>query len=91
MNVAIIGAGFIGRKRAAAINKQDKLLVIGDNDLKSAKNLASEYSCLYTDQIKNIVNNNIIDTFVFIVTSAIKLFNPVKNLFWQNSSPKRIY
>ena len=51
MNVAIIGAGLIGRKRAAALNKHDKLLVIGDIDLKSAKNLASEYSCLHTDQI----------------------------------------
>ena len=57
MNVAIIGAGLIGGKRATALNKNDKLLVIGDIDLKTAKNLAIEYSCLHTDQIKDIVNN----------------------------------
>ena len=37
MNVAIIGAGLIGRKRAAAVNKRDKLSTIGDIDLKSAR------------------------------------------------------
>ena len=37
MNVAIIGAGLIGGKRAAALNKRDKLLVICDIDLKTAK------------------------------------------------------
>jgi len=67
MNVAIIGAGLIGRKRAAALNKHDKLLVICDIDLKSAKNLASEYSCLHTDQIKDIVNNNQIDAVIISV------------------------
>ena len=40
MNVAIIGAGLIGSKRAAAINNRDKLLVIGDIDLITAINLA---------------------------------------------------
>ena len=58
MNVAIIGAGLIGRKRAAALNKHDKLLVIGDIDLQSAKNLAGEYSCMPTDQTKDIIHND---------------------------------
>ena len=67
MNVAIIGAGLIGGKRAAALNKRDKLLVIGDIDLKIAINLAGKYSCVPTDQIKDIVNNVQINAVIISV------------------------
>ena len=64
MNVAIVGAGLIGRKRAAAINKHDQLSVIADIDLKTAKILANKYSCRPTDQIKDIVNNDQINVVI---------------------------
>lgn len=59
MNIGIIGAGLIGDKRASALNKSDKLLIICDNNLSQAKNLADCYSANYTDDLQDIIASKI--------------------------------
>ena len=56
MNIAIIGAGLIGTKRAAALDESDRLIIICDNNLIKAKELASIYSAKYTDCIQDVID-----------------------------------
>lgn len=43
MNIAIIGCGFIGEKRAKALRGQHKLVVCCDTNLARAESLAARY------------------------------------------------
>jgi len=70
VKVAIIGAGYIGEKRAAALQllKKNVLKVVSDIDLKKAKYLAEKYKCDYTDKWKEVIRNKDIDV-VNVATS----------------------
>ena len=65
MNVAIIGAGLIGKKRARALPRGMKLVVVCDIDSKRADSFAEEFSCsaLYEWE-KVIVDQNIDALFI---------------------------
>ena len=53
MNVAIIGCGLIGRKRAAALDLEDVLAACCDTNEAAAKKFAEEFKCAcYTDYRK---------------------------------------
>lgn len=60
MNVAIIGTGLIGKKRALALPKNVNLAIVCDVDKKKADTLAGEFGCeSYTDWEKIITNPKI--------------------------------
>ena len=67
MNVAIVGAGLIGKKRAASLKKNDRLLIICDINEIIAKKSAHEFSTNYTDNVKDIINNSNIDIVIISV------------------------
>ena len=51
MNVAIVGAGLIGKKRAASLKKNDRLLIVCDINEIIAKKSAHEFSLLHKIEI----------------------------------------
>jgi predicted dehydrogenase len=68
MNVGIVGAGLVGKKRAKALEGLDvKLLSVADVVEELAKNLASQYNCKYTTNWKELVKDDPID-IVFVST-----------------------
>jgi len=76
-NVAIIGAGLIGRKRAIAVNKLDRcrLMVTVDVNQKAAESLAQEFGGeVETDWEKAIARS---DINVVIVATVNKFLAPI--------------
>lgn len=75
MNIAIIGAGLIGRKRADALPKGVKLTTVCDIDSKRAEDFARDYKCEYeTDWIK-LVKDPRIDAL--IISTINKFLSPI--------------
>jgi len=69
MNVGIIGAGLMGKKRAKALEGFNvTLLAVADTDEQRAKELAQTYHCSYTTDWKHIVQDETLD---IIIISAI--------------------
>lgn len=70
MNIAIIGCGVIGRKRAAAISNypNDKLVVVCDIEKPRAESMAADFQCLSDTEWKNVVSRKDID---IVVSSSI--------------------
>ena len=70
MNVAIIGCGLIGRKRAVALSSYtgDSLAVVCDIDKSRAELLAKDFHCEYETDWKKVVSRNDVD---IIVNSSI--------------------
>ena len=71
MNVAIVGAGLIGKKRASSLEKNDFLSIVCDINEVFAKELAHEFSTNYTGNIKDIINNSNID---IVIVSVVNKF-----------------
>lgn len=67
LNVAIIGCGLIGRKRAEALKGIANLSVCHDIDSGVAKNFVQDFGCTDSGGIDSILNNQKIDA-VFIAT-----------------------
>jgi predicted dehydrogenase len=67
-NVAIIGAGFIGKKRALCLPKGVTLSHVCDVDEVRAKNFAEEFSCAYETDWKKIVSHPKIDLVMVATT-----------------------
>jgi predicted dehydrogenase len=68
MNVAIIGAGFIGSKRASSLGKNDKLVMVCDTKISAAKELSRKYNSTFTDEYQQVANNSVIDVaFISII------------------------
>ena len=76
-NVAIVGAGLIGRKRGAALQKFDdcQLTVIVDLNKNSAKSLASEFGGEIETDWKKAVQRGDID--IVIVATYNKFLSPI--------------
>lgn len=68
MNIAIIGAGLIGTKRAANLPKEAKLLYVCDVNLEKAQKLAGQYSALALSDWKKIIANQNIDAVIIATT-----------------------
>lgn len=64
MNIAIIGAGLIGRKRAQALPKNVKLSIVCDSDQKKAKELAFEFKCKSETNWKKVVKTQDIQAVI---------------------------
>ena len=70
MNVAIVGCGLIGRKRAFALSTEDKLIACCDTNLESAKKFGQEFDCVFFDDYKKLLNE--IDCDVIVVSVVNK-------------------
>ena len=75
MNVAIIGCGLIGTKRARALSTEDHLIVVCDINQERASTLASEFACESTDNWQSVVSRNDVD--VVINSSINNVLEPI--------------
>ena len=69
MNVAIVGCGLIGRKRALALSSEDKLIACCDTNLESAKKFGQEFDCIFFDDYKKLLNETDCDVIVVAVVN----------------------
>lgn len=69
MNVAIIGAGFIGNKRGQSLPRNVKLVYTCDTNLQKAKQLAPKYSCRVTTQWQRIIEDSDVDAVIISTTN----------------------
>ena len=69
MNVAIIGAGIIGRKRALALPKNVNLAIVCDVDKKKADTLAGEFRCQSQTDWKKIIADPKIHAIIISTTN----------------------
>lgn len=69
MNIAIIGAGLIGRKRAHALPKDFKLSVICDIDHNRSEQFAKEFNCFPENGWEEVVKNNNIKALIISTTN----------------------
>lgn len=70
MNIAIIGAGLIGRKRALALPKHF-LKIICDIDKQKVDYLAKEFKCEAETDWKKIIDNKNIDAVIISTTNNL--------------------
>jgi len=69
MNVAIIGAGLIGKKRALALPKNVNLAIVCDVDKKKTDILAAEFGCGSQTDWKKIITNPQIHALIISTTN----------------------
>jgi len=68
MNVAIIGAGLIGKKRAMSLPQGIRLTVVCNRSQDKGLKFAKEFNCRFEPEWKKIVTDRSIDA-IFIATS----------------------
>lgn len=68
MNVAIIGAGYVGRKRALALPPKINLKTICDIDEQKGQQLAREFGCNFEKNWQKVLKDKKIDA-IFICTT----------------------
>jgi predicted dehydrogenase len=83
-NVAIIGAGLIGRKRAIALSKFDncKLKIIVDINKEKAEKLAKEFGSEFETNWEKVISRRDID--IVIVATFNKFLTPITKIALQN-------
>ena len=67
MNIAIIGSGLIGTKRASALDKSDKLISVCDKNISRAKKLADIYLANYTNNFQDVRTQDIDIAIIAVV------------------------
>lgn len=78
MNIAIIGAGLIGKKRALALPKHMHLQIVCDIDPLKGNQLASEFNCRYEKKWQKVVaDKNVSALFICTVSN---LLSPIATL-----------
>jgi len=55
MNIAIIGCGLIGRKRALALSKDDNLIACCDSNPETAEKFGREFNCRFYTNFKELL------------------------------------
>lgn len=73
MNIAIIGAGLIGRKRAAAMRQfaEDRIRIVCDIDEAAARSLAADFASDVTTDWRQAVAREDVDTVVVATVNAV--------------------
>lgn len=69
MNVAIIGAGLIGKKRALALPKNVNLKTICDVNKQQGKILADQFNCNFEKDWQMVIKNKTINAIFICVTN----------------------
>lgn len=69
MNVAIIGAGLIGRKRALALPDDVKLAIICDIDNEKGTQFAQEFKCKFEPKWAKVVSDPDIEAIIICTTN----------------------
>jgi predicted dehydrogenase len=83
MQIAIIGCGFIGKKRAESLFKTHKITAFVDSNVENAKYLADLYQAeFYSDLNDMLINNNI--DIAIISTFHDSLYEISKELLKRN-------
>jgi predicted dehydrogenase len=67
MNLSIIGCGLIGRKRALALSKDDKLISCCDSNPETAEKFAGEFNCKSYSDFKHLLKEDKADAIVVAV------------------------
>lgn len=75
MNVAVVGCGLIGFKRAKALTENDELIACCDTDFQRAETMANEFGCLAFEDYKELFNEEKID--IVIVSVVNKFINEI--------------
>ena len=77
MNIAIVGCGLIGRKRAVALSTdhQSKLVIVADIDAARVEHLAREHGCQATTDWEQVVNHQQVEAV--IVSTVNKFLMPI--------------
>ena len=84
MNVAIIGCGLIGRKRALALPKKDKLVACCDIDEAIAQKFASDFSGVPMTSYKYLLGNVKCDIVIIAVVNKF-----ANEIIWETRNIKR--
>lgn len=69
MNVAIIGAGLIGKKRALALPKGMNLINVCDINIQQGKKIADQFNCKFEKDWRNVVKDKTINALFICVTN----------------------
>lgn len=64
MNIAIIGAGLIGKKRALSLPRGVKLSVVCNRNQEKGKLFAKEFGCSYEQDWKKVIKNPSIEAVI---------------------------
>lgn len=75
MNIAIIGAGLIGRKRAIVLPKKVELSTVCDIEEQRAKEFAKDFNCTIETDWRKVVNNPKIEAV--IISTINKYLVPI--------------
>lgn len=75
MNIAIIGTGLIGKKRACALPKRVRLFAVCDVNKNKADKFANEFKCISEYDWKKIVKNTKIQAI--IISTPNKYLSPI--------------
>lgn len=75
MNVAIIGCGLIGTKRARALQPDDRLVVVCDVEKERAEYLAQEFCCEAVPDWNQVVSR--VDIDIVIISSINATLEPI--------------
>ncbi len=68
MKIAIIGAGYIGRKRASSLPRGVDIEVVCDIDEERGKQFASELNCRYEPKWENVVSDKEVEAVIVATT-----------------------
>jgi predicted dehydrogenase len=86
-NVAIIGCGIIGEKRARALINNSNLIMCFDSNSEKSKLFAEKYKCKEAKSISQIIMENTIDGVIVatrhdsLAMIALQLINSRKHVF----------
>src|SRR5665647_2351763 len=82
MNIAIIGCGLIGRKRAAVLDGDDKLIACCDTNENAGKKFAEDYGCKFYKEYEEIIKFHKIDAAIIAVIN--KYIKEITEFFLMN-------
>lgn len=80
MNVAIIGSGLIGNKRAASIEIDDGIVAVYDTNMDAMVNMASIYHAEIVTDINDLLLNSEIECIIIAVVNKHLINYAIKSL-----------
>lgn len=69
MKVGIVGCGLIGRKRALALENDDRLVACCDTQSEIAQEFATEFKCKNLENVSDLLANSDFDVLIVAITN----------------------